>query len=85
MLTMFGYIWPRYFGRAHLGSVQGMGQMVGVVGASIAPVPVGYAIDQSGSATSTLILLASVSVIVGGLVILKLRTPEGVEIPEGLE
>ena len=85
MLTMFGYIWPRYFGRAHLGSVQGMGQMVGVVGASIAPVPVGFAIDQSGNATTVLVLLSLVSALVGVLVILKLRTPAGVEIPDGLE
>ncbi|MDC0544308.1 MFS transporter, partial [Alphaproteobacteria bacterium] len=38
-MTMFGYIWPRYFGRKHLGSIQGTGQMIGVIGASLGPLP----------------------------------------------
>ncbi len=42
-MTMFGYVWPRYFGRRHLGSIQGTGQMVGVFGASLGPLPVGLA------------------------------------------
>ena len=85
MLTMFGYIWPRYFGRAHLGSIQGQGQMLGVVGASLAPVPVGYAIDQFGRADSTLWALAVVAVITGIVTIVFLRTPAGVEFPPELE
>lgn len=85
MLTMFGYIWPRYFGRAHLGSIQGVGQMAGVIGASIAPVPVGFAIDQSGNASMVLVALALCSALVGLFVILQLRTPAGVESPAGLE
>ena len=47
-MTMFGYIWPRYFGRKHLGSIQGTGQMIGVIGASLGPLPVGFAIDFIG-------------------------------------
>lgn len=85
MLTMFGYIWPRYFGRAHLGSIQGVGQMAGITGASIAPLPVGYAIDKFGSASTILQVLAAVSLAVGVLVICKLRTPVGVDVPRGLE
>ena len=85
MLTMFGYIWPRYFGRAHLGAIQGQGQMLGVVGASVAPVPVGYAIDQFGRADSTLWALAVVAVITGIVTIVFLRTPAGVEFPPELE
>ncbi len=85
MLTMFGYIWPRYFGRAHLGSVQGVGQMTGVVGASIAPLPVGYAMDTLGGASTVLQLLALMSMLVGVAVVIKLRTPHGIEVPPGLE
>ena len=85
MLTMFGYIWPRYFGRAHLGSIQGKGQMVGVVGASLAPVPVGYAIDKFGSASATLWALAFIALATAVVTVLFLRTPEGVEYPPGLE
>ena len=85
MLTMFGYIWPRYFGRAHLGSIQGQGQMMGVIGASLAPIPVGHAIDVQGSAQQVLWLLAVIACIVGVVAILRLRTPDGVETPPGLE
>ena len=44
-LSLFGYIWPRYFGRLHVGSIQGTGQMVLVVGASIGAMPFALAID----------------------------------------
>ena len=85
MLTMFGYIWPRYFGRAHLGSIQGQGQMVGVIGASLAPIPVGSAIDVFGSADEVLLVLACLSIVTAVVVVLKLRTPAGVETAPGLE
>ena len=44
-LALFGYIWPRYFGRLHVGSIQGTGQMVLVVGASIGAIPFALAMD----------------------------------------
>ncbi len=85
MMTMFGYIWPRYFGRAHLGSIQGVGQMFGVVGASVAPVPVGYAIDTFNSATGVLLGLSAIEIAMAVIVVVFLRTPPGVTVPEGLE
>lgn len=85
MLTMFGYLWPRYFGRAHLGSIQGLGQMVGVIGASVAPIPVGYALDVFGSSDATLRLLALLSVATAIIVVLALKTPAGIEVAEALE
>tara|TARA_E500000331_G_scaffold223801_1_gene214298 strand:- start:733 stop:2010 length:1278 start_codon:yes stop_codon:yes gene_type:complete len=44
-LALFGYIWPKYFGRLHVGSIQGTGQMVLVVGASIGAMPFALAMD----------------------------------------
>jgi len=85
MLTMFGFIWPRYFGRAHLGSIQGVGQMAGIIGSSIAPLPVGYAIDKTGSASTILSVLAVLSAAIGVYVVLKLRTPSGIKIPTRLD
>lgn len=83
-MTMFGYLWPRYFGRRHLGSIQGTGQMIGVVGASLGPLPVGLAFDVVGSATATLRLLAllPLACAVGALF---LRTPAGVSPDAHLE
>ncbi len=61
-ITFFSYMWARYFGRKHLGSVQGAGQMIGVVGASVGPLPFGLAFDLSGSYIGTLQGLALVPV-----------------------
>lgn len=85
MMTIFGYLWPRYFGRAHLGSIQGVGQMFGIVGASIAPLPVGYAIDALDSASGVIRTLSILEVMVAILVIVLLKTPVGVEVSDKLE
>lgn len=84
-MTMFGYIWPRYFGRRHLGSIQGTGQMIGVVGASVGPFPVGWAFDAFGDATWTLRGLALLPALAACAAILFLRTPDGVTGSEHLE
>ncbi|MDH3452150.1 MAG: MFS transporter, partial [Gammaproteobacteria bacterium] len=73
-MTMFGYIWPRYFGRRHLGAIQGTGQMIGVVGASLGPLPVGIAFDLFGDATWTIRLLAIIPVTAAVVALLMLRT-----------
>lgn len=77
-MTMFGYLWPRYFGRRHLGSIQGTGQMVGVVGASLGPLPVGIAFDLFGSPIDTLRLLAILPFACAVVAALALRAPAGV-------
>ncbi|MFT7576068.1 MAG: MFS family permease [Alphaproteobacteria bacterium] len=84
-MTMFGYIWPRYFGRKHLGSIQGTGQMIGVVGASLGPLPIGWAFDAIGDATWTLRFLALLPVCAAIAVLLFLRTPNNVTGNEHLE
>ncbi len=76
-MTMFGYLMPRYFGRRHLGSLQGTAQMVGVVGASLGPLPVGFAFDYLAGATLTLRLLALIP-FACAVAALFLRTPAGV-------
>ena len=84
-MTMFGYIWPRYFGRKHLGSIQGNGQMVGVFGASLGPLPVGLAYDLLGNATLTLQALAIFPAALAVLTLLFLRAPAGLNESAHLE
>ncbi|MBH68926.1 MAG: MFS transporter [Rhodospirillaceae bacterium] len=62
-ITLFGYVWPRYFGRRYIGSIQGMGQMIGVVGASVGPLPLGIAFDLFGDYQFMLLSLAALPVI----------------------
>ena len=66
-ITLFGYMWPRYFGRRRLGSIQGVGQMIGVVGASIGPLPLGIAFDLVGDYGTTLLWMAVAPVVVAVL------------------
>jgi nitrate/nitrite transporter NarK len=58
----YSFMWPRYFGRRHLGSIQGAAQTIGVVGASIGPLPLGLAYDLFGGYTEALYLLAALPV-----------------------
>ncbi|MGI9481258.1 MAG: MFS transporter [Hyphomicrobiales bacterium] len=84
-MTMFGYIWPRYFGRKHLGAIQGTGQMIGVVGASLGPLPVGLAFDYADSANLTIRVLALLPVAAAFAGLIFLRTPQAVTGEEHLE
>lgn len=59
--------------------------MFGVVGASIAPLPVGYAIDALDSATGVIRMLSIFEVAVAVVVVLFLRTPVGVDVAQRLE
>jgi MFS family permease len=83
-MTMFGYLMPRFFGRRHLGHLQGTGQLIGVVGASVGPLPVGVAFDLVGSADTTLQLLA-IGPALWAIVALFLKTPTSVSHPKHLE
>ncbi|MEM1297794.1 MAG: MFS transporter [Pseudomonadota bacterium] len=78
-MTMAGYLWPRYFGRKQLGRIQGTGQMVLVVGASLGPIPVSLAFDFIGDATTTLRVLALLPLAAAVAVIALLRTMPQVE------
>ncbi len=84
-MTMFGYLWPRYFGRRHLGSIQGTGQMIGVVGASLGPFPVGWAIDAVGDPTWTIRLLAVLPFAAAIIAVALLRAPTNLEESRHLE
>ena len=76
-LTMFGYLWPRFFGRKHVGSIQGTGQMIAVVGASVGPLPVGLAFDYWGSADAAILVLALIPASLAVSTAF-LKTPDGI-------
>lgn len=84
-MTMFGYIWPRFFGRKHLGRIQGTGQMVGVFAASLGPLPVSFAIDAWGSPTVMLWALAVIPLAAAVLVVTLIETHPSVAGAEHLD
>ena len=61
--ALIGYVWPHYFGRKHLGSIQGTAATIMVVGASIGPLPFGAAYDATGSYQTALLTLSMIPVI----------------------
>ena len=73
-LALWGYLWPRYFGRRHLASIQGAGHTVGILGAASGPVPLGIAFDLWGRYSEALWLLSMLPVLCA-FAALALRTP----------
>ncbi len=53
-----GVIWPNYYGRKHLGSIQSVTHAAGIIGSAIGPIQFGWAYDQFGSYTGVLIISA---------------------------
>ena len=74
-ITLFGYMWPRFFGRRHVGAIQGTGQTVLVVGASLGPPVLGFAAELSGGFDAPLRWAAIAPVAAAGLSALFLKTP----------
>lgn len=62
MHAHFTFVWPKFFGRKHLGSIQGVAQMGAVIGASIGPIPLGLGYDYLGGYGGTLVALAAIPV-----------------------
>ncbi len=77
-MTFFGYMWAQYFGRRHLGSIQGAGQMIGVIGASLGALPLGIAFDVFGAYDGALRMLAILPLACAGLALF-LKAPKLVD------
>ncbi len=73
--ALIGYVWPRFFGRKHLGSIQGTATTIMVVGASIGPLPFGAAYDATGSYQAALLTLAFLPVLCA-IAVLLMRPPD---------
>jgi MFS family permease len=68
--THYTYVWPRFFGRRHLGSIQGTAQTIGIIGASLGPLPFGAAFDLFGSYTGALLVFALQPVLCAAAILL---------------
>ncbi len=70
ILTISNYVWPSYFGRKHLGSIQGGAQTIRVLGTSLGALPLGIAYDVFGEHRGAMILLSVLPLICTILVLL---------------
>jgi MFS family permease len=73
--ALLGYVWPHFFGRKHLGSIQGTATTIMVAGASIGPLPFGAAYDLTGSYRIALLTLALLPALCA-IAVLLMRPPD---------
>ena len=80
-----GYLWADYFGRRHLGSIQGTGQTCLIVGASLGPLPFSLSLDLTDDYSAALTGSAILSVLLALVAALFLRYPPQPASEPGLE
>ncbi len=68
-----GVIWPNYYGRKYLGSIQSITTTGMVIGSALGPIPFGWAYDQFGS--YNFMLMASVVIWAAGSLLAFLSPP----------
>jgi len=74
MHAHYVYLWAYYFGRKHLGSIQGFATLISVIGASVGGLPLGWAWDRFASYTGVLWALALIPLLCA-LMVLAIRAP----------
>jgi MFS family permease len=60
VMVLFFSVWPRLFGRRHLGRIQGAAQALTVVASAVGPLLLAWCVDRTGSYTVMFRLLAAV-------------------------
>lgn len=66
LMTGSAFAFPHYFGRAHLGSIQGPSNTIGILGAALGPIPFGIAFDLLGGYHGAILAQAVIPVILAG-------------------
>jgi len=60
VMVLFFSVWPRVFGRVHLGRIQGSAQALTVVASAIGPLLLAWCVERTGSYTAMFYILAGV-------------------------
>src|SRR6185295_13820802 len=60
VMVLFFSVWPRVFGRVHLGRIQGAAQALTVVASAIGPLLLAWCVTWTGSYTAMFYILAAV-------------------------
>jgi MFS family permease len=72
VMVLFFSVWPRVYGRRHLGRIQGAAQALTVVASAIGPLMLAWCLELTGSYTGMFTILAA---IIGGTALAALVTP----------
>jgi MFS family permease len=80
VMVLFFSVWPRVYGRKHLGSIQGAAQAMTVVASAVGPLLLAWCVDLTGSYSAMFNILAAV---IGIVAISALITPLPTVAPDG--
>jgi MFS family permease len=83
VMVLFFSVWPRVFGRRHLGRIQGAAQALTVLASAVGPLLLAWSVERTGSHAAMFRLLAGVIVIVA-VASLWTRLPTGATAPPPL-
>jgi len=72
VMVLFFSVWPRVYGRAHLGRIQGAAQAMTVLASAIGPVLLAWCVEWTGSYAAMFNILAA---IIGALAFAAMFTP----------
>ena len=75
VMVLFFSIWPRAFGRRHLGRVQGCAQALTVLASAIGPLLLAWCVEWTGSYTAMFRILAA-AIALAGVPALLVRVPQ---------
>ena len=64
MTVVSGTVWPRYFGRLHLGEIRGVALGAAVAGSSVGPLLIGLSIDAFDSTIPALLIYTGIASLV---------------------
>jgi MFS family permease len=66
VMVLFFSVWPRVYGRRHLGRIQGAAQAMTVVASAIGPLLLAWCVELTGSYTGMFMILAAIIGLTGG-------------------
>jgi MFS family permease len=72
VMVLFFSVWPRVYGRAHLGRIQGIAQAMTVLASAAGPLLLAWCVEMTGSYAAMFDILAAV---IGGTALAALITP----------
>jgi MFS family permease len=76
IMVLFFSVWPRVYGRRHLGVIQGIAQAMTVLASALGPLLLAWCVEWTGSYDSVFYLLSAViAALAAGALLVKLPAP----------
>ena len=82
VIVLFFSIWPRAFGRPHLGRIQGGAQAITVLASAVGPLMLAYGVERTGSyALMFYALAAAIALTAVAALLVSVPTPANARVP----